>query len=323
MAEVALDNLLVDKAVGARMEIARRVGMLLCVEGLAETERRAAEALARNLVEDAIERVRGELSICLKSAPQLPRDVAMKIAHDVDTVSSPFLEVTDIFSEDDWQQLVLTISRGARVAVARRTSMSEGLAVMLAEIGDTLVAQTLVENPAAPMTPPVCGTLIERFEASTWILDKLAERGDLHSEVAAHLVTKVSAAARAKMVETYRLDGDGAEIIDDARVAALLRIAAGTPVAQLSSFCERLHQDNALSFPLLLGALHQGLLHFFEFSVAELAGLPAETIASVVRRGSDGHLTALLSRVQVPGAVYADIWDELQAVRRQNPRVVH
>lgn len=323
MTEVALDNLLVDKAVGARMDIARRVGTLLCVDGLAQAERRAAEALARTLVEDAIERVRGELSECLKSARHLPRDVAMKIAHDVDSVSSPFLEATDIFCEDDWKQLVLTISRGARVAVARRTSMSEGLAISLAEMGDTVVAQTLIDNPAAPMTPPVCAPLIERFEASTWILDKLAERGDLHAEIAAQLVTKVSAAARAVLVKAYGLGDDGAKIVDDAEVAALLRLAAATPVAQLATFCERLHQDDALSFPLLLGALRKRLLAFFEFSVAELAGLPAETIASVVRRGSDGNLTALLSRLKVPCAVYADMWDELQAVRRQSPRIVH
>lgn len=88
----------------------------------------------------------------------------MMLAHDVDSVACPFLEVTDVFSETDWQSLILTISRNPRISVARRVSMPDSLALSLAEIGDSVVAETLVENASAPMNAAVCDTLLQRFE---------------------------------------------------------------------------------------------------------------------------------------------------------------
>ena len=132
--------------------------------------------LARALIDDAIESVRSELSKAIAHAKHLPRDLALKLAHDVDAVACPFLEATEVFS---WQQLVLTISRGAQNAMARRSSMSEEIAGLLAEVGESMVAETLIENPSAPMTKPVCFTLMDRFASEIWVLDKLAHRDDL------------------------------------------------------------------------------------------------------------------------------------------------
>jgi uncharacterized protein (DUF2336 family) len=320
MPDVGIGTLLVDKDVDARAEIARRVGERLSVDDLPEVERRAAEALARTLVEDAIERVRCELSEALKSARHVSRDVALKIAHDVDKVSCPFLEVTEIFSEEDWQQLVLTISRGARISVARRKSMSEALAVSLAEIGDTLVAQTLVENPAAPMTPPVCTPIMERFEASTWVLDKMAERDDLYVEVASRLIGKVSAAARHKLKETYDVHEEAEEMLVEVERSALVKLICQAPEARMPSLAKQIYANGQLTFELMLHALQGGSLGFFEAALAILSKMSGETIATIVERGSDGHLTALLSKVGVPRDIYAELWEELQKVRKPQVR---
>ena len=123
----------------------------------------------------------------------------MMLAHDVDSVACPFLEVTDVFTDADWQSLVLTISRNARITVAQRESMPEPLALSLAEIGDSVVGETLVENAATPMTALVCDTLLRRFDSEIWVLDKMAARDDLLAEVVTRLTLKVSATAREKL----------------------------------------------------------------------------------------------------------------------------
>ena len=205
MQQLAPDSLLTGKDEEACVQIAQRVGLHLCDEILSETDRRAAELLARALADDAIESVRVELSKAIGHAKHLPRDLALKLAHDVDSVACPFLEVTEVFSDSDWQQLILTISRGACAAVARRTPMSEGIANSLAQIGDSIVTETLIENPAAPMTKSICHTVMDRFSSEIWVLDKLASRDDLISEIAIKLTTIVSAAAREKLQNTYKL----------------------------------------------------------------------------------------------------------------------
>ena len=113
-ADGGLDNLLDDKGDDARSRIARRVGQQLSLNDLSETDRRAAETLARELVCDVIERVRAALSNAVRHAKYLPRDVALRIVHDVDSIACPFLEATGIFSHDDWQNLLATISQSPR-----------------------------------------------------------------------------------------------------------------------------------------------------------------------------------------------------------------
>jgi len=157
-----------------RVLIAARVGSVLSEDATSAADRRAAELLAHDLAKDAIERVRCALSDAIKNAIHLPRPLAMMIAHDVDSVACPFLEVTEVFSETDWQSLLLTISRNARISAARRASMPDSLALSLAETGDSVVAETLVENPATPMNAAVCDTLLRRFESEIWVLDKMA-----------------------------------------------------------------------------------------------------------------------------------------------------
>ena len=74
----------------------------------------------------------------------------------------------------------------------------------LAEVGDSIVTETLIENPAAPMTRSVCHTLMDRFSSEVWVLDKLAHRDDLISEIAIKLTTIVSATAREKLECAFR-----------------------------------------------------------------------------------------------------------------------
>jgi len=139
----------------ARALVAGRVGAVLSAETTSPADRLAAEMLAQDIARDVVEQVRCALSNAIRNAHHLPRPLAMMLAHDVDSVACPFLEVTEVFTEADWQSLILTISRNARVSVARRENMPDSLALSLAEIGDSVVAETLVENAAAPMTAVV------------------------------------------------------------------------------------------------------------------------------------------------------------------------
>ncbi len=315
MSDAGFHDLLEGKGESARMQIARRVGGRLVLEDLPDTELRAAEALARDLVNDAIERVRQELSQAVRHAKYLPRDIALKIAHDVDSVACPFLEVTEVFSDAEWQQLVLTISRGARIAVARRTSMTEGLALALAELGDSLVAESLVENPAAPTTLTVCDALIERFETSTWVLDKLAERDGLSEAIAVKLYAKISAAAREKLSQTYGLADYTEPIGVDAEFGAILQLVRDTPEARLPTLAGNLRDEGNLTHSLLLRALREGLLAFFEAAVAQLSGVALTKVRSAVRHGGLGPVTELFGQAGIRRTVHGEYWDALQSAR--------
>jgi len=311
------DHLLNGKDEDARAQIARRTGRCLGENMLSGTDRIAAEVLAHRLAEDAIERVRCELSKAIRTARHLPRDLALKLAHDVDSVACPFLEVTEVFSDGDWQQLLLTISRNARVAVARRASMSETLAQSLAESADTVIAETLVENPMAPMTRSVCHVLVDRFASEAWVLDKLALRNDLIAGIAVKLTTHVSDAARAKLAKTYKLQDFTEPFALEAEITAILQVVKKTSVEDITAVVETLKLEGKLAPLLLLAALREPQLEFLEVALSLTARRSLEHVRSVLCRADRAAVTELLNRARIPAVLHDDFWTGIEIVRRK------
>lgn len=316
MANTEVSALLGGKDEDARSQIAERVGDCLSNDKLPEADRRAAEILARELVQDAIERVRRALSMAVRHAKHLPRDVALTIAHDVDSVACPFLAVTDVFSDEDWQQLLLTISRGARTAVAKRSPMKEAIAEGLSGIGDSVVAETLIRNTATPMTVPVCETLMDRFETEVEILDKLALREDLITEIAAKLTSLVSDAARERLLKTYQIPGALDPVADEAAVGAIIELLKETPEDNVMIVVQTLKADNKLTPTVLLKALTAGHTAFLEAGLEVLSGRTAAHVRSVVRRADESAVDQLLGRADIPTALRPGFWDAISATRR-------
>lgn len=308
--------LLGDKDEDARSQIAERVGEGLSSDGLTQADRRAAEILARELVQDAIVRVRRVMAMAVRNAKDLPRDLALSIAHDVDSVACPFLAVTDVFSDDDWIQLLLTISRGARVTVAKRSPLREALAKSLSGIGDSLAAGTLIENPAAPMTRPVCETLMDRFETEVEVLDKLALRDDLVADIVVKLTTRVSDAARRKLRETYNIPDSLNPVVEETAVGAIIELLKDTSEEDLMIVVQTLQADNKLTATVLLKALEAGHSAFLEVGLEVLSGRTAAHVRSVIRRADEGAVGQLLGRADIPTALHPDFWDAIRAQRR-------
>lgn len=309
------DTILGGKDEVACVQIAQRTGACLSRDDTSDADRRAAELIACALAEDAIERVRCELSKAIRHAKYLPRDLALKVAHDVDSVACPFLEVTEVFSAADWQQLILTISRNAQVAVARRSSMPEYLARLLAELGDNVVAETLVENPMAPMTEPVCDVLVERFISEVWVLDKLASRDDLLVEVALNLTARVSAAARRKLSRTYQLPDFTEPVAAEAEVTALLKTVDGISTDASVSAAESLHTRGKLTPLLILTGLRQRQIRFVEVALSVKAARSLAHVRSVIQRADPDAVYELLKRAHIPDVMHGDFWTEIETLR--------
>lgn len=317
MSELSSDGLLFGLAAEARVGVAQRTGSCLCQDDIPDADRQAAELLARGLAEDAMERVRIELSKAVRGAKHLPRDLAMMIAHDVESVACPFLEVTEVFSDRDWQSLILTIGRSAQIAVARRASMTEVVAQSLAEAGDTIVAETLIENPKAPMNGSICDTLIGRFSSEIWVLDKMAARDDLLAEIVVKLTAMVSAAARDKLTATYQSQDFTNPIISEAETAALLEAVRTIPVEEMTAMAESLYAKGKLKPLMLLEAARGRQLAFLEAALAVVSERSIAHVRSVLGRAAQEVMVDLLRSARVPETLHAEFWSVIEAVRQE------
>ena len=299
----------------ARIQVAQRVGSGLAGEQANAADRRASELLAHSLAKDEIERVRCELSKAIRYSSHVPRDLALMLAHDVDSVACPFLEATPVFSDADWQSLMLTISRSAHIAVARRESMTDTLTLALAELGDSVGAETLVGNPMALMNGAVCEALLDRFAAEIWVIDKLAERDDLLSETAVKLTTRVSAAAREKLAATYRLDEIKPPLLAEDRIAAVLNALKPASTQEMIAMASTLHREGRVTPFLLLAALQDRHIVFTEAALSVVSRRNIAHVRSVLERADAPAVQDLLASAGVPDEMLTDFWSEIAAMR--------
>lgn len=302
-----IEELFRGKSEAERPILARSAGAHFAGPGGSLSDRRAAEELANHLARDAIEAVREQLSKAVRHCRFLPHDVAMTIAHDVDAVSCPFLEVTEVFSEADWRQLVRSISSGARVTVARRPDLSEGVVESLAEAGDAQVAETLIGNMKAPINQTAYSAIIVRLEETPWILDSMVEQRSLPPEVAVMLVSKVSKAAQEKLAERYDLNDFTSPVVAEATDGTLLRVIQDADSGQLLEYARSLYRLGELDPSFLMQALQFGCLEFFEAAMAVRGGIPIDNARKLIRGGGDRAILRLCEKARIPQALWKDI----------------
>ena len=89
-----------------RAELAGKVAADLSANGLTPTEVRLAQDIVRALARDVEEAVRASLSRALRHSPNLPRDVARKLANDVEFVALPMLANSLVLTDEDLIEIV-------------------------------------------------------------------------------------------------------------------------------------------------------------------------------------------------------------------------
>src|SRR3546814_678854 len=120
---------------------------------MTEVERTLAEDIFRRLVADAEVLVRQALAANLKTTADLPHDLAVALARDVDSVSLPVLKYSEVLTDDDLIEIVRSENAAAKqVAIAQRASVSTALADALIDTGNETAVPRLAANAGQALT---------------------------------------------------------------------------------------------------------------------------------------------------------------------------
>ncbi|MBK1639938.1 uncharacterized protein (DUF2336 family) [Rhodothalassium salexigens DSM 2132] len=196
-------NSAVDKSLLDRVVLAQKVGAFLSKDDIPRDQRRKVENFALMLAHDVSAEVRQCLAFELRRAPDLPRSLVMMIVRDIADVSVPFVKSTEVFTDDQWIEILDELEEQVLNALAGRPSISEPMAFELVCRGGDETVSILVGNRGAAVSERVCNTVIDRFSDHRVVLDTLAQRGDLPQSVAETLVALIADAARAVLVDRY------------------------------------------------------------------------------------------------------------------------
>ena len=284
-------------------------------------DREAAQKILRLLAQDAAEMVRRAMVVTLKASDLIPRDVARRLAADVDSVALPLINFSPVFTDEDLIEIVRGGSAVRQVAVAGRPRVGRDVADAVAEVGCEQAVRTLASNDNADVSEPTLGRCIDRFATSGEVVAAIAYRQVLPLSVTERLVALASAAVREHLVTRHALAPETAiRLAGHARERATMDLVdQASSHADLPRFVANLNDRRALTSSLMLRALARGQMALFEHGMAELAGTPHSRAALMIHDAGPLGLRAIYDRAGMPPRLFpafragVDTWRALQA----------
>lgn len=302
-----------------KIVLAAKVGKFLAIEQ-DPSERSVVENLARVLAGDVSTVVRQTLAMEVVNCRFLPKDVAERIACDLEDVSASFLEATEIFSERELARLVPDIEEHGRASIARRQQLPAMVSSAIVESGGEMSVLTLLRNAGADIPEDANLIVIDRFSDREIMMETLAARPELPLSVVESVINYVSAECRVTLIDDYDLSEDLSQmLVEESRAAALSEMLSGASLAQVTEYVREVKKKNELTPSLILAMMGKGDRRFFEVAMAELVNLPVTNVRALIRNGGSAGLQQLLSCASI-SETYFGMFGTALARLPQQPR---
>lgn len=302
-----VDEILDHKDPERRAEIARQLGKKLDIK-LTDLERKIAENVARKLVGDTVLMVRKALANSVRHSCFLPKDIGLKLAYDVDDVAAPFLEVTQIFSEDELCVIAREVGLRCKCAIAGREDLPSAIALALSESGCLEVAKTLVANATSQLRADALLTLIDNFDGETELFEAMTQRISMPPQVAHLLISRVGEATATKLKKAYNLSSDFANpVIEESKLSSLIEFAESASPLDLMVLVRKLRDGDKLTPATLISALRAGSLSFFEAAIALLAGISLNDAQKTLGTLDATQIHELCNKAMIPPSMWAEM----------------
>ena len=306
LSQADVTRLLSDSSPRTRARTTAKIAAEFGAAALSEAERRIAEDIFRTLVKDTEVLVREALAAHLKSTPELPHDVALALARDVDSVALPVLKFSEVLTDDDLIEIVRGQEPAKQVAIAQRTGVSEAVSDALVDTGNEVAVAHLVGNEGAALSEDAFERVIDNYNESTSVADSLARRPNLPPAISERVVSALSERLQAYLVAEHDVSPDIAStlILQARERATATLIDYGSNDADLESLIEQLDRKGRLTPSLLLRVLCVGDLNFFERAMSKLTNLPLPNVRILIHDKGMLGLEPLYMRAGLPQGLF-------------------
>ncbi len=285
-----------------RAQAAHKICRAIDEAPLTAEERAHAEAIMAIMAQDAAELVRRSLAVALKNSPKLPRDIANKLARDIDSVALPVILNSPVFTDGDLVQILRAAPPARQIAVASRETLSVQVTGAIASYAVPEAVERALANDNAAFDETGLDTALDRFAGVSAVTSAMVHRGALPVTVVEKLVTMVSGELFDHLVNHHELPPQIAiDLAMGSRERATIDIVeqAGKQ-RDLNRFVQQLNLNGRLTPSLIMRGLCLGHMEFVEHAMAELAGIPHQRMWLLIHDGGQMGLKAAFDRAGLP-----------------------
>lgn len=273
-------------------------------------ERKIAEDIFRALAHDAEVLVREALAANLKTTADLPHDLAVALAKDVDSVSLPVLKFSEVLTDDDLIEIVRSENAAAKqVAIAQRARVSNAVVDALIDTGNETAVARLVANEGAELSEAALGRVLTDYTGSEAVAESISRRPSLPPAISEHLVSAMAKKLESYLVSKHDLPADAAAnlILQTRERATVSLLSRGATGSDLEELVFQIHVNGRLTPTLVIRALCVGDMAFFEAAMARLANVPLKNTRKLIHDGGDLGLRSVYEKAKMPERLFSAV----------------
>lgn len=302
LTEQDIERLMRGETPEQRASVAHRVCRRIALDVLSDREKAFAEEIMAILADDAADLVRRTLAVTLRNSPILPREIALKLARDIEAVAIPVLQDSPVFTDEDLIELVLAVTAAKQAAIADRDSLSITLTEVISEHGAVEAVRVMSRNEGAEYSDKAYDDTLRRFGQDEVVQAGLIKRDFIPTHIAEKMVSLVSGQMFDMLVNKHELPAQMAiDLAGSARERATIDLVEQAGRTQdLGRFVSQLNLNGRLGHSLIMRALCCGQMPFVEHALAELSGVGHQRVWLMIHDAGPLGLQAVFDRAGLP-----------------------
>jgi uncharacterized protein (DUF2336 family) len=289
-----------------RAQAAHKICRCIDDASLSEEERAHAESIVAIMAEDAAVLVRRSLAVALKNSPKLPREIANKLAKDVDSIALPVIMNSPVLTEADLVEIVRHCPPTKQVAVASRETLSPVVTGAISKFAVQAAVERALANDNAMFDEAGLESALERFSGVSTVTAAMVRRDQLPVAITEKLVSLVTGELFDHLVNHHELPPQLAiDLAMGSRERATLDIVEqASRQNDIRRFVQQLNLNGRLTPSLLMRGLCLGYIDFVEHAMAELGGLSHQRVWLMVHDSGPLGPKAAFDRAGLPPRLF-------------------
>lgn len=315
LSQADVDNLLTDNSPDSRINILDKISTHYGKGTFKQQELMFAEQIFRVIMRDTELRVRKTLSDRIKDFDNIPRDIILHIAHDVEQVAIPIIESSNVLSDADLIKIIESSREVSKlIAVSNRDHVSSRVSAALVDTHYPQVVKSLLNNDSATISTTNYEQILRDFSHEEAITAAMVDRAGLPVSIVEKLVDIVSDAVAGELKERYQIDTQ--PIQQTARESITVDLMTFMKSdEEVENTVKQMIAFNRLSPSIILSSLCHGHINFFEIALAQKADIPKSNARKLIHDKGPLGFEALYRKTGLPDSMYEAIKLVLRVVQ--------
>lgn len=284
-----------------RAVVAQKICRHIRERDMTSSEYDFAYKILNAIMDDVADIVRRALAVTLKTSPNLPRDIAKKLAADIDTIAVPVLKHSPVFTDQDLIEVLRSHMSEKAEAIATRPVVNSPVVGAIIRYGGPRAAVALAANDGAIIDPQNATLMMALYKEEDIIEQGFLARRNVSAPILDKLMGLVTQESAKRLYERHRLSLEMTlEIMERVKERARIDLFdRDWPQNDIERLMDYLEQKGELTRSFLIRSACSGHVEFTTHILARFAGVSHAKAVLMFYDQGDFALQILCNRAQL------------------------